>query len=44
LVPLSALRLVDKEIIFYFEAPSTSDALTWTKAINVDFQIASNHS
>lgn len=31
----NALRLVDNKAILYFEAPSTSDALTWFRAINL---------
>ncbi|KAI0963494.1 hypothetical protein AcW1_000556 [Taiwanofungus camphoratus] len=31
----NALRLVDNKAILYFDAPSTSDALTWFRAINL---------
>ncbi|KZT43792.1 hypothetical protein SISSUDRAFT_1039690 [Sistotremastrum suecicum HHB10207 ss-3] len=32
----NCLRLVDNKAILYFEAPSTSDALTWCRAINLN--------
>ncbi|KAI0669959.1 hypothetical protein C8Q78DRAFT_976546 [Trametes maxima] len=32
----TALRLVDNKAILYFDAPSTSDALTWYRAINLN--------
>ncbi|TCD71469.1 hypothetical protein EIP91_008849 [Steccherinum ochraceum] len=32
----NALRLVDNKAILYFEAPSTSDAVTWYRAINMN--------
>jgi len=31
----STLRVVDNKAILYFEAPSTSEALTWSRAINL---------
>ncbi|RDX55929.1 hypothetical protein OH76DRAFT_1337621 [Lentinus brumalis] len=31
----NTLRLVDNKAILYFDAPSTSDALTWFRAINL---------
>lgn len=31
----NALRLVDNKAILYFDTPSTSDALTWFRAINL---------
>ncbi|KAI0662761.1 hypothetical protein C8Q70DRAFT_908828 [Cubamyces menziesii] len=31
----NTLRLVDNKAILYFDAPSTSDALTWYRAINL---------
>ncbi|THH02888.1 hypothetical protein EW026_g34 [Hermanssonia centrifuga] len=31
----NALRLVDNKAILYFDVPSTSDALTWFRAINL---------
>lgn len=31
----NALRLVDNKAILYFDAPSTADALTWFRAINL---------
>jgi hypothetical protein len=31
----NALRLVDNKAILYFDAQSTSDALTWSRAINM---------
>ncbi|KAG8966168.1 hypothetical protein FRC03_012358 [Tulasnella sp. 419] len=30
-----ALRIVDQKAILYFDMPSTSDALTWSRAINI---------
>ncbi|KAI0639341.1 hypothetical protein C8Q77DRAFT_1044055 [Trametes polyzona] len=32
----NTLRLVDNKAILYFDAPSTSDALTWYRAINLN--------
>ena len=31
----AALRIVDTKAILYLEAPSTSEALTWFRAINM---------
>ncbi|KAL7417768.1 hypothetical protein BDY24DRAFT_411722 [Mrakia frigida] len=36
----STIRVVDNRAILYFEAPSTSAALTWLNAINVSFQVS----
>ncbi|KAF8516103.1 hypothetical protein BU17DRAFT_51020 [Hysterangium stoloniferum] len=35
IVQASALRVVDNKAILYFDAPSTSEALTWCRAINM---------
>ncbi|KAH9944438.1 uncharacterized protein BXZ73DRAFT_87334 [Epithele typhae] len=35
IVHASTLRLVDNKAILYFDAPSTTDALTWFRAINL---------
>ncbi|KAI0824224.1 hypothetical protein BC628DRAFT_1411147 [Trametes gibbosa] len=40
----NTLRLVDNKAILYFDAPSTSDALTWYRAINLEIPQSSRSS
>jgi len=37
----SALRLVDNKAILYFDLPSTTEALTWSRAINMHIPASS---
>ncbi|KAH9849822.1 hypothetical protein C2E23DRAFT_838532 [Lenzites betulinus] len=39
----NTLRLVDNKAILYFDAPSTSDALTWYRAINLEIPQSSRN-
>ena len=42
LMMMTALRIVDNKAVLYFEAPSTSDALTWFRGTYPEVNILLN--